>query len=166
MDKVEIWSGLISFLYILYGTLQLYNGLLEWWFSWIGLGAVQLGIKLAGAYIPNSFPEPFSGIFLIVIGAVFLKAIYLRYRGLDEYRGFLLAGWALAMIMMAVNIIVIIADILDIYYPLLWGGEIGEGWKLASDAWGLAPHLVIGLLASPLYFTVKDLIKELMPGRE
>ncbi len=166
MNKVEIWSGLISLLYIIYGAIQIYNGLIEWWLPWVGLEAIQLGVEIAGAYIPNSFPEPFSGIFLIVIGAVFLKALYLNFKGLEEYRGFLLAGWILAMMLLAVNVVVIAADILDVYYPLLWGGEVEESWSLASDAWGLAPHLIIGLLALPLYFAVKDLVWELMPGRE
>ncbi len=164
MDKIGIWSSFISFLYIVYGAIQVYNGVIDWWFPWAGLSTLQLGIRLAGAYIPNSFPEPFSGIFLIVVGTVFLKAVYLQSKGLKEYRGYLLAGWILAMIMLAVNATVIVADILDTYYPLLWGEEIEEFWSLASDPWGLAPHLIVGILASPLYFAVRDLVQELMPG--
>ncbi len=164
MDRVCVWSSFISLLYIVYGVIQIYNGLVEWWLPWTGLPILQLGVKVAGAYVPNSFPEPFSGIFLVVIGGVFLKVVYLQSKGLEEYRGYLLAGWILAMIMLAVNATVIVADILDTYYPLLWGGKIEESWSLASDAWGLAPHLIVGILASPLYFAVRDLIQELMPG--
>jgi len=155
---------IISLLYILYGIIQIYNGLIEWWITWAGLKMFQLGIKVAGTYIPNSFPEPFSGIFLIVIGLVFFKAAYLYYKKNERYRGYLLVGWILAMMMLILNIVVILADILDVYYPLLWGGEIEEGWTLAGDTWGIAPHLIIGIIASPIYFSIKDLIKELIPG--
>jgi len=154
----------ISFLYILYGLIQVYNGFVEWWLPWTGLEKIQLGVKLAGAYIPNSFPEPFSGIFLIVIGLVFLKATYLYFKRDEKYRGYLLVGWILAIMMLVLNVVVILADILDTYYPLLWGEEVEEGWTLAGDAWGIAPHLVIGVIASPIYFAVKDLIRELIPG--
>jgi len=157
-------TAIATLLYILYGSIQIYNGFVEWWVRWSGLKTIQLGIKFAGTYIPNSFPEPFSGIFLIIIGLVFLKATYLYYKGIEKHRGYLLVGWILAMMMLILNIVVILADILDVYYPLLWGGEIGEGWTLAGDAWGIAPHLIIGIIVSPTYFSVKDLIRELIPG--
>ena len=66
--------------------------------------------------------------------------------------------------MLILNITVIIADILDVYYPSLWGETIEEGWALASDRWGIAPHLIIGIIALPIYWSVKDMIKELIPG--
>ncbi len=155
---------LISILYIVYGVLQIYNGVIEWWLTYISLKPMQLGFSFNNAYIPNAFPEPFSGMFLIVISAVFLKATYLYYKGYEKHRGFLFIGWLLAMMMLVLNITVIVADILDIYYPLIWGGAIDGGWTLASDSWGIAPHLIIGIIALPIYWSIKDMIKELMPG--
>jgi hypothetical protein len=166
MKKIMIYLyvTVIALLYIIYGTLQVYNGIISWWITWLNLELLQLGFNYAGAYIPNAFPEPFSGIFLIVIGAVYLKTVYLYYKKLDRYRGYLLVGWILSMLMLALNIVVILADILDTYYPLIWSGEIEEAWTLANDTWGMAPHLVIGIIASPLYLAVRDLIRQLIPG--
>ena len=155
---------LVSILYIVYGVLQIYNGIIVWWLTYLSLKPLQLGFSFNGVYIPNAFPEPFSGIFLIVISAVFLKATYLYYKGYEKHRGFLFMGWLLAMMMLVLNITVIVADILDVYYPLVWGGTVDEGWTLASDTWGIAPHLFIGIIALPIYWSIKDMIKELMPG--
>lgn len=168
MEKTSAYTyflvTIVAFLYIVYGVLQIYNGVIRWWITWLNLKSLQLGFRFAGTYIPNAFPEPFSGIFLIVISTVFLKATYLYYKGYEKHRGFLLIGWILSMMMLILNITVIVADILDIYYPLLWGGEIEGGWTLAEDAWGIAPHLIIGIIALPIYWSVKDMIKELIPG--
>ncbi len=164
-DKTYLLTLVVSILYFLYGSIQFYNGLIEWWFSWTGLSIIQLGFKFAGTYIPNTFPEAFSGVFLIIIGAVFTKALYLYSKGEREYRGFLFVGWLLSMLMLLLNLTVLFADILDTYYPLLWGGSIEKSWSLAGDTWGIAPHFIIGVIASPMYWSVKDLLKELLPGK-
>ena len=92
-----------------------------------------------------------------------MKSLYLYCRGDYRYKGFLFIGWMLSLMMLALNIIVLLADVLDAYYPAILGGEI-SGWTLESDPWGIAPHSVLGLIALPLYYEVRDMIKELIPG--
>jgi hypothetical protein len=157
---------LIATLYLVYGSLQLYNGIIEWWLPWLG-GEVQLGIKVLDTYIPYVFPDPFSGISLVIVGLILVKGVRLYQNGEDaKALGFLSVGWMLGIVLMILNILVIFANILDAYYPLLWGESIEEGWSLATDSWGIAPHLVLGVLALPVYWSttgIKEVIKGLMP---
>jgi len=160
--RANIYILMISILYLIYGIVQFYNGIVAWWLPWLG-GSIQIGASILDTYIPNAFPDVFSGFVLLTVGAVLLKGVYLRYLGNEKYYGHIFVGWLLAMILMFLNILVIIADILDAYYPLIWGGGIEEGWSLAGDAWGIAPHLVLGLLLTPLYLRMKSILKELSP---
>ena len=160
-----IYIATLSALYLVYGALQFYNGLVDWWFPWVG-SKINLGIDVLGTHIPNIFPDPFSGLSLIIVGLVFIEAIQLYYQSsYIKAAGFLFIGWFLGMILMALNALVIFANVLDAYYPLLWGEGV-SGWTLASDPWGIAPHLVIGVLAVPIYWfarSVREILKGLMP---
>jgi len=158
-----ILASILSILYPIYGAIQFYKGAVAWWLPWIGGEEVQLGVKVGDAYIPNTFPDPFSGIILIVIGVVFARSIYLSKRDPGLADGFLLVGWILALMMLILNLVVLAADILDTYYPLLWGGEIEEPWTLKSDPWGISPHLILGIIAAPIYPKIKHLLKQLIP---
>jgi hypothetical protein len=151
----------ISALYLIYGLLQFYDGIVDWWLPWLG-NEVQLGIKVLDTYIPNTFPDPFSGLSLVIVGLLLLRATQLYRSNHVKGLGFLFVGWLLATILMTLNALVIFADILDAYYPLVWGESV-EGWTLASDAWGVAPHLLIGILALPIYWSTKG-IKEIIRG--
>jgi hypothetical protein len=154
----------VSALYLAYGLLQFYNGIVDWWLPWAG-SEVQLGFKVLGTYIPNAFPDPFSGISLMIVGLILLRAIQLYRSDYAKGLGFLFVGWLLAVILMILNTLVIFADILDAYYPLVWGESV-EGWTLASDAWGIAPHLILGILAIPVYWStrgIKMIIRGLTP---
>ena len=158
----SIYILVISLLYLTYGVVQLYNGVIGWWLPWLGR-TVQIGVPVLDTYIPNAFPDIFSGFVLLTVGAVLLRAAYLNHLGDEKYYGHLFVGWLLAMILMILNILVIVADILDVYYPLVWGGEIEEGWSLAGDAWGIAPHLVLGLLLTVFYPEMRGILRELSP---
>ena len=160
--KESILILIISLLYIIYGIVQFYNGIVAWWLPWLG-GNIQLGIAVLDTYIPNAFPDVFSGFVLLTIGAVLLRGIHLKHLGNEKYYGHLFIGWLFAMILMILNILVLIADILDVYYPLVWGGEIEEGWSLARDAWGIAPHLILGILLTLFYPKMKSILRELSP---
>ena len=167
MSRVDsltyILASILSILYPIYGAIQFYKGAVAWWFPWIGGGEIQLGVKVGESYIPNTFPDPFSGIILIVVGVVFARSIYLSKRNPGLADGFLFMGWILALLMLILNLVVLAADILDAYYPLLWGGEIEEPWTLESDPWGISPHLILGVIAAPIYPKIKHLLKQLMP---
>ena len=160
--KESIYIFMISLLYLGYGIMQFYNGIIAWWLPWMG-GSVQVGIPVLDTYIPNAFPDVFSGLVLLTVGVVLLRAVYLNHLGDEKYHGYLFVGWLLAIILMILNILVIIADILDAYYPLLWGEVIEEGWSLAGDAWGIAPHLILGLFLTPFYPKMKNILIELSP---
>ena len=167
MSRVDsstyILASIVSILYPVYGAIQFYKGAVAWWFPWMGGEEIQLGVRVGEAYIPNAFPDPFSGIILIIIGAIFARSFYLSGRNPKLSEGFLLVGWILALLMLILNLVVLAADILDAYYPLLWGGEIEEPWTLGSDPWGISPHLILGLIAAPIYPKIKHLLKQLMP---
>ena len=168
IEKLEkgawIYMLVISFLYLIYGVIQFYNGLVSWWLPWLG-GNIQLGIHVFDAYIPNAFPDAFSGLVLATIGAILLRALYLSYINDKDFYGYLFVGWLLAVVLMSLNILVIFADVLDVYYPLIWGEGIEEGWSLAGDAWGIAPHLILGILLLPFYPRMKGVIEELSSVR-
>ena len=155
----------VSVLYIIYGALQFYNGLVDWWFPWIG-SKINLGINVYGIQVPNIFPDPFSGLSLIIVGLVLIRSIQLYHNSkYVKAVSFLFAGWFLGITLMVLNVSVIFADVLGAYYPLIWGESV-EGWTLANDPWGAAPHLVIGVLITPMYWftrAVKDILKGLMP---
>ncbi|NIA10627.1 MAG: hypothetical protein GWP10_13095 [Nitrospiraceae bacterium] len=155
-----IYILIISLLYLIYGIIQFYNGLVSWWIPWLG-GNIQPGFNILDTYIPNTFPDVFSGFILIIVGALLIRAIYLNYINDERSFGFLFVGWLLAMVLMVLNLLVIFADMLDAYYPLVWGESIEEGWTLAGDTWGIAPHLILGLLLLPFYPKMKWMIKEL-----
>jgi len=167
MDRVDnltyIFASILSILYPIYGAIQFYKGAIAWWLPWIGEEEIQLGVKVGDAYIPNIFPDPLSGIILIVIGVIFARSIYLLRRNPRLSEGFLFVGWVLALLMLILNLVVLAADILDTYYPLLWGGKIEEPWTLESDPWGISPHLVLGVIAVPIYWKIKYLLKQLLP---
>ena len=160
--KESIYIFVVSFLYLGYGIMQFYNGIIAWWLPWLE-GNVQVGIPVLDTYIPNTFPDVFSGLVLLTVGVVLLRAVYLNHLGDKKYHGYLFVGWVLAVILVILNILVIIADILDVYYPLVWGEMIEEGWSLARDAWGIAPHLILGLLLTPFYPKMKNILIELSP---
>ncbi len=153
-------AALLSVLYVIYGALQLYNGIADWWFPWMGGGA-QLGFGLGESYVPNVFPDPFSGLALVVIGAIFARAFLLFVRREESSRGFLFVGWILALMMLILNLTVLLADILDTYYPLIWGGEV-EMWTLGTDPWGISPHLVLGAIAALIYPEIRDVLRQLV----
>jgi len=167
MSRVDssayVLASILSILYPIYGAIQFYKGAIAWWFPWIGGEEIQLGVKVGDAYIPNIFPDPFSGIILIIIGVVFARSIYLLKKNPELADGFLFVGWILALMMLILNLVVLAADILDTYYPLLWGGEIEEPWTLESDPWGISPHLILGVIAAPIYWKIKHLLKQLLP---
>ena len=148
---------IMGILYLVYGILQVYNGLASSWIPWLP-GNLQLGIPILGTYIPNTFPDFFSGLVLLTVGAILVKAVNLR-SGSKAY-GFLFVGWLMAVILLTLNILIVSADILDAYYPLLWGGDVA-GWSLAEDPWGIGPHLVLGLLLLPLYPKMKGILEGL-----
>ena len=161
---VIVYIIVISILYLIYGALQFYNGIVDWWLPWLG-SEVQLGFRVLDTYIPNVFPDPFSGLSLMIIGSLLIRAVQLSRSNYVKGLGFLFVGWLLGMILMALNISVIFADVLDAYYPLVWGESV-EGWTLASDPWGIAPHLLIGILIIPIYWStkgIKEIIRGLMP---
>jgi len=162
-NSVYILASILSILYLLYGIIQFYEGTIAWWFPWIGGDEIQLGVKIGEAYIPNAFPDPFSGIILIIIGVIFARSIYLSKRNPGLADGFLFVGWILALLMLILNLVVLAADILDTYYPLIWGGKIDEPWTLGSDPWGISPHLILGIIATPIYWKIKPLLKQLIP---
>jgi len=157
-----ILASILSILYPIYGAIQFYKGAVAWWLPWIGGGEIQLGIRIGEAYIPNIFPDPFSGIILIIIGVIFARSIYLSKRNPELADGFLFVGWILASSMLILNLVVLAADILDTYYPLIWGGEIEEPWTLGSDPWGISPHLLLGVITAPIYWKIKHLLKQLI----
>jgi len=167
MSRVDsstyILASILSILYPVYGAIQFYKGAVAWWFPWMGGEEIQLGVRVGEAYIPNAFPDPFSGMILIVIGVIFARSIYLSKRNPGLADGFLFVGWILALLMLILNLVVLAADILDTYYPLIWGEEIEEPWTLESDPWGISPHLILGVIATPIYPKIKHLLKQLMP---
>ncbi|HDI31404.1 MAG TPA: hypothetical protein ENF80_01165 [Thermofilum sp.] len=160
--RVLYCGALLGLLYVIYGVLQVYNGVVSWWFGSDKL--MQLGVKVFETHVPNTFPDPFSGLTLITIGLLFLAALYHSMRGFTRYKGYLFAAWLLAVTVLVLNVVEICASFLDAYYPLLYGGTPNFEWSLAVDAWGIAPHLLLGVLALPLYFDLKDFIRELIPG--
>jgi len=162
MSRSAVYYGaVLGLLYIVYGIVQLYNGAANWWLGREEL--LQLGIRAFGTYIPNAFPDPFSGLALVTVGLLFLDSLYHYTRGNMKYVGYLFAAWLLSIVMLTLNVVEIVAIILDAYYPLLYGVEPNYEWSLASDPWGVAPHLVLGLLSLPLYFDLRSFIRELMP---
>jgi len=160
---IYILASILSILYPLYGIIQFYKGAIAWWIPWIGGEGIQLGVRIGDAWIPNAFPDPFSGIILMIIGVIFARSIYLSRKNPELSDGFLFVGWILALLMLILNLVVLAADILDTYYPLLWGGEIEKTWTLESDPWGIAPHLILGIIATPIYWKIKHLLKQLIP---
>jgi len=162
MSRSAVYYGaVLGLLYIVYGIIQLYNGVASWWLRREEL--MQLGVRALGTCIPNAFPDPFSGMALVTVGLLFLVSLYHCARGNAKHMGYLFAAWLLSMVMLALNVVEIIASILDAYYPLLYGGEPNYEWSLALDPWGMAPHLVLGLLSLPLYLDLRGFIGELMP---
>ncbi len=155
------YGAALGLLYIVYGIVQLYNGVANWWLG--GEELLQLGVEALGTSIPNAFPDPFSGLALATVGLLFLASLYYCARGSAKYVGYLFAAWLLSTAMLALNVVEIVASILDAYYPLLYGGEPNYEWSLASDPWGVAPHLVLGLLSLPLYLNLRGFMRELMP---
>ena len=158
--NIQYYETFLGLLYILYGILQVYNGVTNWWLQ--GEKQIQLGIKIFEVWVPNTFPDPFSGFTLITTGLLFLVAVYYSKQGFTKYIGYLFVAWLLAMIMLTLNIIEIIASFLDAYYPLLYSEKPNFEWNLSTDTWGIAPHFILGLLSSPLYFDLSNFIKELM----
>ena len=159
--SILCYSTLVGFMYAVYGLLQAYNGVATWF---LGEGSsLQLGVKLFDAYIPNAFPDPFSGLALATTGLMFLSASYHGVRGFAKYKGYLFAAWLLSTVMLVLNVVELLASVLDAYYPLLYGGEPNYEWSLASDAWGIAPHLLLGILALPVYLDLEEFVGELLP---
>jgi len=162
--KLSKWSRAYALamatLYLLYGLLQLYNGLAAWWLPWLG-DHVELCIRVLDICVPNTFPDPFSGLVLMLVGLILVRAVYLYSR--ENYvkaASFLFAGWAFGVLLMILNVLMLLADILGAYYPLLLGGE-ATGWSLASDPWGIAPHMILGALLLPLYLSAES-IREIL----
>ncbi len=162
MSRSAVYYGaILGLLYIVYGIVQLYNGAANWWLGREEL--LQLGVRVLGTCVPNAFPDPFSGLALITVGLLVLASLHHYTRRNAKYVGYLFAAWLLSTMMLALNVVEIVASILDAYYPLLYGGEPNYEWNIASDPWGVAPHLVLGLLSLPLYLDIKGFIRELMP---
>lgn len=157
MRKVTYYGSFLGILYLLYGFLQVYNAL-EWN---VQENILQLGIEIYGTYIPNAFSDVFSGIALTTVGLLFLTATYYLLKKSEYYIGYFFAAWLLSVLLMLLNIVELLANFMDAYYPILLGYEPGE-WSLATDPWGIAPHLILGALASPLYPLFRDFIKELV----
>ena len=91
-NSIHILASILSILYPIYGAIQFYKGAVAWWLPWIGGEEIQLGVKVGDAYIPNTFPDPFSGIILIIIGVIFARSIYLSKRKPELADGFLFVG--------------------------------------------------------------------------
>jgi len=151
------YGGFLGILYVLYGFLQVYNGLISW-----GLqgDVLQLGIEIYETSIPNVFPDVFSGVALTTTGLLFLTSTYHSLKKSEYYRGYIFAAWLLSILLMLLNIVELFASFIDAYYPFLLGYKPGE-WSLATDPWGIAPHLILGALAAPLYLVFRDFIREL-----
>jgi len=160
--RVKAYVLAIATLYVIYGLLQLYNGVISWWFPWVE-SRVNLSINVLDVHIPNIFPDPFSGLVLTLVGLMLVRSIQLHNRRLYiKATGFLFVGWVLGIVLMILNVLIIISDIIAAYYPLIWGSEV-EGWNLAADPWGISPHLLLGVLLIPLYFFVSS-IREIIKG--
>ncbi|PUA31947.1 MAG: hypothetical protein B7O98_08145 [Zestosphaera tikiterensis] len=164
--RVGVWVKAyvlaVATLYVIYGLLQLYNGVISWWFPWVE-SRVNLSVNFLDVRIPNIFPDPFSGLVLTLVGLILVRSIQLHNKRLYvKAAGFLFVGWVLGVILMVLNVLIIVSDIIAAYYPLLWGSEV-EGWSLATDPWGISPHLLLGILLIPLYFFVSS-IREVIRG--
>ena len=155
---------IVALFYLVYGMMQIYNGLAAGIIPGLR-GNLQIGFPAFGSYIPNAFPDVFSGIVLIVVGGILIKAMYMSYLGDEKFYGYFFVAWLLAMILMILNVLVVLADMLDIYYPLLWGASIDEGWSLAGDMWGIAPHIILGILLIMFYPRMKWVVRELSSVR-
>ncbi|MCD6563484.1 MAG: hypothetical protein J7K23_06160 [Thermoproteales archaeon] len=158
----KIYTLLIGDMYLFFGFVQFLNGL-----SSIFLGFIPFNtcISVSGICIPNIFPDVFSGIALLTTGLLFVSSLYFYGRDVIKAKGYFLVGWILAILMLGLNIVEILSNILDAYYPILFGGEPNFVWSICEDSWGIAPHLLLGLLILPMYFENKIYLSELFPKK-
>ncbi len=161
MSKKEVYYLTLSILYIFYGLVQTLNGLV----SIVSIEPIQICIKLGSICIPNIFPDFFAGVSLLTIGLLFITTLYYHRVDKKKSEGYLLVGWILAVLLFILNILEIAANILDAYYPIIFGKEPNFIWSLSTDPWGFAPQLLLGILSLPIYSSIKSYLTELFPGK-
>jgi hypothetical protein len=161
MNVWRIYKVLLGLFYTFYGLLQIYNGILAIFTSG---SPIQFGIEINNVFVPNVFSDPFAGLGLVTVGALLFYAAYYDLHDKNRSQGYLLAAWILAISLLLLNVVEFVANILDAYYPLVFGLEPNYIWSLDSDAWGISPQLVLGIFMLPFYFKLKLLIRELFPS--
>lgn len=150
---LSVYSSIISLLYLIYGIIEVVNGAVSWWLPWIGELNVQIGVPVTinefTLYVPNSMSDPFAGLVLIILSTIFLRAA-LKLRKVEvEAWSFTVVGLLLSGILAGLDLLIIFADFLDSYYPIIFGGEAAE-WAILTDEWFMNPMFVLFILAIPL----------------
>ncbi len=160
MRLEKIYVSIIGILYILYGIIQVLNG----FSSIFSLGELYvMCLKVSDMCIPNIFPDIFSGIGLLTIGILFVYSLY--HKEETKSAGYLLVGWILGILLLGLNIVEIVSNIIDAYYPIIFGREPNFDWSLSTDGWGIAPHIILGLFILPLYYKYREQLAELFPKK-
>ena len=74
---------------------------------------------------------------------------YFRENKIDGW-GFLIVGVILSVALAFLNILIVLADAIEAYYPLLWGQKPNESWNILTDEWMFNPMMILGVLILPL----------------
>jgi len=158
------YSMVIALLYLTYGVLEVIYGMISWWLPWIELPKIQLGITLSfpgngeKPYIcvPKIIADPFAGLVLVFVSMVFMKASINLFKTKIEGWSFITVGLLLSGALFTLNILIVLANGADVYYPMLWGEVPEEDWNILTDEWMFNPMMMIFILTIPLIKVYKE----------
>ena len=165
------YSAAVAVLYLAYGLYEFIVGATSWWMPWIRLPELQLGFPLyanvdreiVAVYVPKVIVDPFAGLVLLVVSLVFAKASVSLFRKRVDGWSFTTVGLLLAGALFVLNVLIVLADWMDAYYPLLWSGEPNSAWSILTDDWMFNPMMILFVLALPLtavYLKKEEFIRE------
>ena len=149
-----IYLLIVGILYLVYGFLEFIKGVIAWWLPWIKFPVAELSATIRfnniRLNIPNLIADPFAGLVLIFTSLVYFRAVtYFRENKIDGW-GFLIVGVILSVALAFLNILIVLADAIEAYYPLLWGQKPNESWNILTDEWMFNPMMILGVLILPL----------------
>ena len=159
-----IYSAIIALLYLIYGVLEVIYGMISWWLPWIELPEIQLGITLSVPgdketsyiYIPKIIADPFAGLILVFVSMIFMKASINLFRTKVEGWSFITVGLLLSSALFTLNVLIVLANGADVYYPMLWGEVPEEEWNVLADEWMFNPMMVMFMPTIPLIKVYKE----------
>jgi len=106
--------------------------------------------------VPKIIADPFAGLVLVFVSMIFMKASINLFRTKVDGWSFITVGLLLSGVLFTLNILIVLADGADVYYPMLWGEVPEEEWNILTDEWMFNPMMVIFMITIPLIKVYKE----------